>query len=143
MSREIALVYTSRTVRPNQFEDLHDILQVARLKNAASAITGVLLFDGERYLQFLEGDPVRIYALFERIQQDGRHEDVRLLAIADITERHFGNWNMGVIYPEQREVNDLAAMKEILEAEPVSPENRSSHDQALALLHGFSGTRAA
>ncbi|MCW5259244.1 BLUF domain-containing protein [Verminephrobacter eiseniae] len=50
------------------------IIKTARAFNASNGITGVLLFDGERFCQYIEGNPVAVNALVDRIRQDPRHK---------------------------------------------------------------------
>ena len=54
---------------------LRDILQRSRDQNIRLSVTGALLFDGERFVQLLEGPRAVVSALSERIRLDLRHRD--------------------------------------------------------------------
>lgn len=88
------LLYIS-TVSPNEAVDLATILAIARRNNRASGVTGLLLFNGKRFLQVLEGPPEAISATYDRISRDARHRAPVILARKAISEREFGDWSMG------------------------------------------------
>ncbi len=88
------LLYIS-TVSPSQQVDLKSILSAARRNNRANNITGLLMFNGKRFLQVLEGPQDAIKATYERITRDTRHRGQVLLARRAIEHREFGDWSMG------------------------------------------------
>lgn len=88
------ILYIS-TVAPNEKIDLRSILATARRNNRANNITGLLMFNGKRFLQVLEGPADAIGATFERISRDSRHRGQVLLARKAIERREFGDWSMG------------------------------------------------
>lgn len=55
------------------------IVQAARRHNGALGISGVLVFDGERFCHLLEGPAVPVLGMFERIESDLRHTRLRML----------------------------------------------------------------
>ena len=52
----IELIYTSFAEADTQDRDVRDILGSSEKNNRAHSITGLLLFDGEIYIQILEGE---------------------------------------------------------------------------------------
>ena len=90
----LQLVYISSARGHVTAAELQRILQVSRRNNARDAITGLLFFDGTRFLQALEGDPDRVVAAFERIKADPRHLGVVTLSRREIDAREFGPWAM-------------------------------------------------
>lgn len=88
------ILYIS-TVSPSEMVNLNAILAVARRNNSANDITGLLMFNGKRFLQVLEGPSEAIDATFERIRRDPRHRGQVLLARKTIPQREFGDWSMG------------------------------------------------
>ena len=70
----------------------------ARTANKSLGITGVLVFDGERFCQFLEGGRKQVVKLFERISVDDRHVDVDMVHQGPIESRHFQRFAMGYAY---------------------------------------------
>ncbi len=70
------------------------ILGVSRRNNARVNVTGLLFFDGKRFLQVLEGHEDVVDETFRRIQQDPRHRALVVLSRRAIEEREFGQWAM-------------------------------------------------
>ena len=71
------------------------VIKAARAFNATHGITGVLLFDGERFCQYIEGEPQTLQRLVDRIRQDPRHKDVVTLLHAPLAGgRRYPHWSM-------------------------------------------------
>ncbi|KPQ08972.1 MAG: FAD-dependent blue-light sensor [Rhodobacteraceae bacterium HLUCCA09] len=75
-------------------EDLEAILAACERNNAQDHVTGMLLFDGDGFLQLLEGSREATTSLFLRIAQDPRHRGVELLAAGQTDRRLFAGWSM-------------------------------------------------
>lgn len=88
------LIYTSLARQPGTTKDVKDILQSSERNNVATGVTGLLLFDGDRYIQILEGTPENVTGLFATIQADPRHLQIELLHSGGISSRAFQNWRM-------------------------------------------------
>jgi len=90
----IQLCYIS-TARPGvTLESVDDILAVSRRNNNRSRVTGLLLFNGKRFLQLLEGPAVLVEESYARILKDDRHFAIVKLSERSIEEREFGSWDM-------------------------------------------------
>ena len=89
------LVYLSTAAQPFDSAGLRQLLVQARVANARSHVTGLLLYHAGEFLQVLEGDHDVVHALFKRIGADPRHERIWLLADDPVTTRSFPNWCMG------------------------------------------------
>ena len=70
------------------------ILAVARARNAAAGITGVLYYDGAYFLQVLEGPQPGLAEVFASILADERHGDVRVVERGPVAQRGFPGWDM-------------------------------------------------
>jgi Sensors of blue-light using FAD len=83
--------------------DIQNILASAQKHNSANNVTGVLVSDGKRFLQILEGDEASVIGTYLRISNDSRHRMVESLGFISIETRHFPAWKMqfGVI-PETK-----------------------------------------
>ena len=90
----LQLTYISSTTKLVTEGDVDQILAASRRNNTAAGITGLLLYDGRRFLQALEGEQPVVERTYARIKADPRHRAVVLLGSADVTERAFGNWSM-------------------------------------------------
>lgn len=95
------LIYLSRNSIPgsneNIYQEIEQILAVSRQRNAATHITGALMFNRECFAQVLEGAHDDIQETFERIQCDPRHADVVILDFEPVQTRRFSQWSMGYI----------------------------------------------
>lgn len=74
--------------------DVDAILTAARSHNQHNHVTGALWFDGDFFVQALEGGRSEISAVYNRIVQDSRHRDIVLVDCAAIDERRFADWDM-------------------------------------------------
>lgn len=89
------VLYVS-TLAPNQpVSIVGDIAGKARVFNTSQNITGLLIFDGMRFCQQLEGERKQVMALLERIRLDPRHTKVEVLHHAPLSERRFRRFSLG------------------------------------------------
>ena len=81
-----------------------DIIKVSRTFNAAKDITGLLMFDGLRFCQYMEGPRDRLQDLMQRIAVDPRHEQFTLALEAQrIHARLFERWSMAYVTVDDAE----------------------------------------
>ncbi|MCB2055847.1 MAG: BLUF domain-containing protein [Geminicoccaceae bacterium] len=95
----VQLIYASAATRPFSAVQLEQLLTTARRNNAARAISGMLIYHEGSFIQVLEGPAATVQHLFERIDRDSRHREMRLLLRNDGAEREFGHWSMGFVQP--------------------------------------------
>ncbi|WP_420141441.1 BLUF domain-containing protein [Sphingomonas sp.] len=130
------LVYISTAAAGLSSEGVHDILRASRANNFRAGLTGLLLYDGYRFLQALEGDHARVMAAYERIKADPRHRALVLLSSCGIQARAFGGWAMAA-----KQV-DVAAGNTV--ADLVDQMTESVADASMrALFRGFARVRQA
>ena len=87
--------YHSRLAPGHRYSTVSDIISTARSFNASHGITGVLVFDGDRFCQFIEGPPADIDGLVERLAKDSRHVDfIVLIRDSMAHERLYPYWSM-------------------------------------------------
>jgi hypothetical protein len=89
---QITYISTARPELPAAAID--EILTASRRNNAAAGVTGLLLYDGYRFLQALEGEAAAVTKVYKRIKADPRHRAIVLLSSREISERAFGDWAM-------------------------------------------------
>lgn len=93
-----------------QSEDLEEILEHARINNAAKGITGALVYVEGVFLQILEGDRGSVEHLMARISKDLRHETVTVLRESEIPAATFGDWNMAYVSATAEQVAKWAGL---------------------------------
>ena len=92
------LLYRSDAALAGSAEEIENqvafLIEASRAANAAAGLTGALLIASGVFVQALEGPTKVVEAVFERICCDLRHRRVRLLELAVVDERVFGEWSM-------------------------------------------------
>jgi uncharacterized protein YaaQ len=88
------IIYLSCAVTPFTSTQLLHLLELARRRNTELAITGVLLYGNERFMQVLEGEEDAVRTLYEIIKQDTRHQYIIAYADKPIAKRAFAEWSM-------------------------------------------------
>ncbi|MFG0264983.1 MAG: BLUF domain-containing protein [Rhodopirellula sp. JB055] len=90
------LVYCSVATRPMSVEDLDELLEKCRAKNARLNVTGILLHSSRtrEFMQLLEGEQEHIDELMQTIQMDERHTSVDVMYQHEIKSRSFEAWSM-------------------------------------------------
>ncbi|MEL7208842.1 MAG: BLUF domain-containing protein [Actinomycetota bacterium] len=92
----LQLAYVSNAVRPLDREELIELMRHARKKNKRLEITGMLLVEGSRFLQVLEGPPAAVSDLYDAIRLDERHECVTTIFCDEqLRQRQYAQWLMG------------------------------------------------
>lgn len=88
------LTYISTMSAGLSQEDFEQILLTSRRNNKRDSLTGLLICDGRRFLQALEGHKSLVDATFTRIKADTRHRATLVLSQREIMCREFGKWDM-------------------------------------------------
>ena len=91
----IQLSYISSAARPMDNEQLLGLLSHCLTYNSTHDITGMLLFGDGIFLQALEGQDEAVLSLYDKIEKDERHRDVKILHRNVIQERQYSEWSMG------------------------------------------------
>lgn len=101
-----------------------DIAGKARTANETACITGLLIFDGQRFCQQLEGDRKSVLKLLERIRQDPRHTQIEILHHSALAERRFRRFSLG--YTTVEDIEALTRLEAL--------DGQAAVDAFLALL---------
>lgn len=89
------LVYESTaTGSTGSLTNLAVILAESERNNARDGLTGVLAAHADRYIQVIEGPREALDSLLRRLEDDPRHQNLRLLDRATISQRMFEGWTM-------------------------------------------------
>jgi hypothetical protein len=88
------IVYMSRAAEILTDLEVQDLADRAGETNKALGITGFLLFDGQRFMQAIEGEKAAVRTLMDRIRQDPRHDRIAIVADGPAVRRKFGDWSM-------------------------------------------------
>lgn len=96
------LVYLSHARTEFDPPRLLGLCSRAAAANARIGVTGVLVLAGDRFMQVLEGEPVAVGTLLDRIAADPRHGDLAVVRDGPAGQRLYGDWNMGYLQLGER-----------------------------------------
>ena len=68
------LVYLSDAVCSISHQELSHILATSTKNNKIHGVTGFLYFNDYQFIQYIEGEIANLNSVYEKIQQDSRHE---------------------------------------------------------------------
>ena len=88
-----------------------DIAGRARVVNAELDVTGLLIFDGQRFCQQLEGPQKAVLKLIERIRNDPRHVNVEVIHHGPLAGRRFQQFSLAFSTVEDAEA--LARLEQL------------------------------
>ena len=129
------LVYVSRSTDDLTDEELHKLYNTCKEFNLAHSITGMLMYEKGKFIQVLEGYRNKINELVERIKEDRRNEELEIIYQAEVPEREFESWSMGLkasdVKPEYEGVVNLD------ERESIVPQLKTNPGIAKMLLLTF------
>lgn len=104
-----AIAYVSDVAGPLSAEHLDALVEDAIRFNSLAGVTGVLLCDGNRFLQYFEGPDDGVSAVHERVLQARSHRNIRKLGHARVPARYFPYWSMRWLGVEPTLVETLSA----------------------------------
>lgn len=136
-----SLVYVSSAVRLLDPEEIQYLLERARQRNREYDVTGVLLYTGGNFMQYIEGPKDNLDVIYKIIQEDEQHTGIILISREPIERRQFGEWSMAY---HTKDVEGYAGSDEdrklIEEKLDLDVENPST---ARIALHGFWNRRGS
>ena len=128
------LIYRSRLSPGCCAEALSQIVAQAQARNAALQITGILLFDGDYFLQVLEGPDSAVNQVYASIRRDPRHYNLVELMRDYAPLRRFGNLGMELF--DTRSYAQGSILDAVLQ-KGTSRYNLAYDDRALKFIRSF------
>ena len=101
------LTYISTATSVMTSQEIELILDRSRRNNEQLQVTGLLLFDGKRFLQALEGGQDVVEKIYARIRSDPRHRAPVRLSAGTVERRCFGDWAMAFHAVDSARRHDL------------------------------------
>ena len=117
------IVYFSQPTRSMPLSEVRELLIKAQINNHFNNVTGMLLFDGDSFLQVLEGPRDTVIALYEKIERDPRHTHCTTLVERETPQRDFGQWSMGLAHIEGKHMKSLPGLMDIQSARRILSES--------------------
>lgn len=103
-----AVVYASEVAEGLSIDQREALVADAARFNRIAGVTGVLLFDGVRFVQYFEGPEDGVASVYERVLQSTSHTNVVELARGRVSSRQFPYWSMHELPADQLLVGKLA-----------------------------------
>ncbi|WP_213953023.1 MULTISPECIES: BLUF domain-containing protein [unclassified Variovorax] len=99
------------------------IVAHARVRNAQRGVTGLLVFDGYRFCHHFEGPRDTTVRLMDRISDDPRHTDVRVVYEGPLEQRRYPRFEMGLAdadlnFPDLEGLDGNEALARFLQLRP-------------------------
>ena len=110
-----SLVYVSSAVRLLRPDEIEYLLERARERNLEYGITGVLLYIGGNFMQYIEGPKDNLETIYQIILKDPLHKGIILVSREAIDHRQFGEWSMAFQTKDVKGFVGSAEEKKIIE----------------------------
>ena len=130
-----SLLYVSRSTLelPRQAQEIENIVQLSRSRNASIDVTGALVFTERNWAQNIEGPDAAIDSLMESIRRDRRHTDVDVVYRETIADRRFGTWAMAYAGPSTFVAGNVLPL-----TDPLPPAGkRKASERLITLMRQF------
>lgn len=93
-TRLFAIVYISTAARLLAMHELEQLCSRAQARNLAHGVTGILLYSGGAFMQYLEGPAAGLSKVYGAIKADPLHYGVIDLIREPVLQREFAAWSM-------------------------------------------------
>lgn len=103
-----SIAYCSDLAEGLTLDQVNALVRDASHHNRLAGVTGVLLCDGDRFLQYMEGPQDGINFVYSRVLNSRRHSNVVELARGHGGIRRFPYWSMHWIPVDQHELHAAA-----------------------------------
>lgn len=134
----IQLSYISSVARPMTTEELVELLQKCLANNRRDGVTGMLLYGNDTFLQTLEGEEEVVDRLYDTIQRDPRHSNVKSLTRKAVEARQYAEWNMGFRRMSDEELSHVGGLIDFSEKKFTFQYLAENADDAGRLMDHFS-----
>jgi hypothetical protein len=88
------VIYVSTLASGARIQAVGSIARHSRATNSKFELTGLLIFDGARFCQQLEGEKNAVLERLAKISEDSRHSNIRLVRSEPLSERRFKRFGM-------------------------------------------------
>ena len=90
------ICYVSTLRSPLDSHELRELFVFCATKNIAENVSGILLHNSGNFLQYFEGDELKIKELFySKIKKDTRHKNIITLFEKEINDLYFTGYKAG------------------------------------------------
>lgn len=90
----LSVIYVSVADPALTPEDIAALLERSQRNNARDGLTGALIYNGQNFMQLLEGEVEKVEACLARIRADRRHTGMIEVRRREVVHREFSDWAM-------------------------------------------------
>ena len=112
------VLYVSQLAPDTPVSAVASIAGHARTANAQRGLTGLLVFDGQRFCQQLEGSQKQVLSAMARICQDPRHVEINVVHQGLLDARRFSSFSLafsevegGDVLEQMEQLDGAAALR--------------------------------
>ncbi len=114
--------------------ELQNIQKTSIDNNRAAGLTGKLIYRHGHFVQRLEGPKSTLDETMDRIRDDHRHDNIKILSSHAIERRMYSDWQQLLMVTDGPEVRDLDALLGSLSLRPVQSADESESAAMLLAL---------
>ncbi|SDK00806.1 BLUF domain-containing protein [Stenotrophomonas pavanii] len=103
-----AIAYASEAIPGLSMDHVDDLSRAAARFNLEAGVTGVLLYDGHRFLQYIEGPEGGINVVYRRILGARSHCELLELGRGRVSGRFFPYWSMRLLWTDPADIRSVA-----------------------------------
>lgn len=132
MRNLVRLIYISRST-----SDINDTLEFepgialilarSRVNNRQNGLGGVLYFGNGCFFQCLEGPAEKVDALYQKLHQDPRHKDLKMLSRQKIERPAFAKWDMKYVKLDAQ-INNFLTSRGYTKFDPYAMDDKTTED---------------
>lgn len=130
-----AIGYVSQATQPWDRETVEAMVAGSVAFNLQAGVTGVLFFDGIRYLRYLEGPDDGLEIAYSRIRASTLHSDVMELARGHIGRRLMPYWSMRWLLADPSHTRTMVGAD--WTGFILSPGRKGTPETAMEHVHGY------
>ena len=103
-----AIAYASEATPGLSMDHVDDLSRAAARFNFEAGVTGVFLYDGTRFLQYIEGPEDSINVVYSRVLSATSHHEIVELGRGRVSRRAFPYWSMRLLPAEPEQLRAVA-----------------------------------
>lgn len=103
-----AIAYASEAIPGLSMDHVDDLTRAAARFNFEVGVTGVLLYDGHRFLQYIKGPEDSINVVYSRILGARSHCEMLELGRGRVSGRFFPYWSMRLLWTDSSDIRNVA-----------------------------------
>ncbi len=89
-----SILYASEVSHSLSEAEINHILDKARARNVQEGVTGILLHKDGHFLQYIEGPKAALARVYQTIEADNKHKNLKLIFNRPVVARLFPEWSM-------------------------------------------------